>query len=59
SQSWRFMSAYRRGLTERAPAWAVRKQKQHWQVSQRAILTQSTLHSRLAMWCCLSFVVAL
>jgi hypothetical protein len=27
--SWRFMSAYRKGLTGAAAAWAVRKQKQH------------------------------
>jgi hypothetical protein len=38
NRSWRFMSAYRRGLTGRAAAWAVRKQKQHRQVSQRAML---------------------
>ncbi|KIJ93947.1 hypothetical protein K443DRAFT_111254, partial [Laccaria amethystina LaAM-08-1] len=35
---WRFMSAYQHGLTGRATAWAVRKQKQHQQVSQRAML---------------------
>jgi hypothetical protein len=29
NRSWRFMSAYRKGLTGAAAAWAVRKQKQH------------------------------
>ena len=38
NQSWRFMGAYRCGLTGRATAWDVRKQKQHRQVSQQAIL---------------------
>ncbi|KAF8807686.1 hypothetical protein BYT27DRAFT_7189777 [Phlegmacium glaucopus] len=33
------MSAYRRGLTGNAAAWAVRKQKQHWQVSNRAMMS--------------------
>jgi ribosomal protein S18 len=28
-RSWRFMSAYRMGLTGKAAAWAVRKQKSH------------------------------
>ena len=38
NRSWRFMSAYWCGLTGRAAAWAVRKQKQHRQVSQQAML---------------------
>ncbi|PCH36576.1 hypothetical protein WOLCODRAFT_82413, partial [Wolfiporia cocos MD-104 SS10] len=38
NHSWRFMSAYRLGLTGKAAAWAVRKQKQHRSVSQRAML---------------------
>jgi hypothetical protein len=38
NRSWRFMSAYRKGLTGNAAAWAVRKQKQHRQVSSRAMM---------------------
>jgi len=29
NRSWRFMSAYRKGLNGEAAAWAVRKQKQY------------------------------
>ncbi|KAF9507327.1 hypothetical protein BS47DRAFT_1304167, partial [Hydnum rufescens UP504] len=36
--SWCFMSAYHINLTGRAAEWAVRKQKSHCSVSQRAIL---------------------
>jgi hypothetical protein len=32
------MSAYRLGLTGKAAEWAVRKQKQHRSVSQRAMM---------------------
>ena len=39
NRSWRFMSAYRLGLTGYAAAWAVRKQRQHRQVSQRAMMS--------------------
>jgi hypothetical protein len=39
NRSWRFMSAYRLGLTGHAAAWAVKKQKQHRQVSQRAMMS--------------------
>jgi len=38
NKSWRFMSAYRQGLTGKAAAWAVRKQKKHRQVSRRAMM---------------------
>lgn len=38
NRSWRFMSAYRLGLTGKAAEWAVRKQKQHRSVSQRAMM---------------------
>ncbi|KII84350.1 hypothetical protein PLICRDRAFT_46228 [Plicaturopsis crispa FD-325 SS-3] len=37
NRSWRFISAYRLGLTGKAAEWAVRKQRQHRQVSQRAM----------------------
>jgi hypothetical protein len=33
------MSAYRKGLTGSAAAWAVKKQKQHRQVSQQAMMS--------------------
>jgi hypothetical protein len=36
---WRFMSAYRKGLTGKAAAWAVRKQKKHRTVSQAAMMS--------------------
>jgi hypothetical protein len=38
NRSYRFMSAYRLGLTGKAAEWAVRRQKQHRQVSQRAMM---------------------
>jgi len=33
------MSAYRLGLTGKAAEWAVKKQKQHRQVSQQAMVS--------------------
>lgn len=39
NRSWRFMSAYRKGLTGQAAAWAVQKQRQHRQVSQTAMMS--------------------
>ena len=39
NRSWQFMSAYRKGLTGNAAAWAVRKQKQHRQVSNTAMMS--------------------
>jgi hypothetical protein len=39
NRSWRFMSAYRKGLTGDAAAWAVRKQRQHRQVSNQAMMS--------------------
>jgi hypothetical protein len=38
NRTYRFMSAYRMGLTGKAAEWAVRKQRQHRQVSQRAMM---------------------
>lgn len=38
NRSWRFMSAYRKGLTGKAAAWTVRKQRQHRAVSQSAMM---------------------
>ena len=37
------MSAYRMGLTGKAAEWAVRKQKQHPQVSRRAMTIEAVL----------------
>jgi hypothetical protein len=37
NRSWRFMDAYRRGLTGKAAEWAVRKQKSHRRVGQQAM----------------------
>lgn len=36
NRSWRFMSAYRTGLTGKAAAWAVKKQQSHGSVPERA-----------------------
>ncbi|TFK91730.1 hypothetical protein K466DRAFT_482133 [Polyporus arcularius HHB13444] len=38
NRSWRFMDAYRQGLTGKAAEWAVRKQKSHRQVSRTAMM---------------------
>ncbi|KAG2073340.1 hypothetical protein BDR04DRAFT_938267, partial [Suillus decipiens] len=38
NRSYRFLSAYRLGLTGKAAEWAVRKQKQHRAVSQQAMM---------------------
>ena len=38
NRSWRFMSAYRMGLTGKAAEWAVRKQKGHRAVSSSAMM---------------------
>jgi hypothetical protein len=37
NRSWRFIDAYRKGLTGEAAAWAVRKQKSHRAVSESAM----------------------
>lgn len=37
NRSWRFMSAYRLGLTGKAADWAVRKQRSHRSVSEGAM----------------------
>ena len=39
NRSWRFMDAYRRGLTGRAAEWAVRKQKSHRRVGPQAMMS--------------------
>jgi hypothetical protein len=38
NRSWRFMDAYRQGLTGKAAEWAVHKQKSHRQVGQQAMM---------------------
>ncbi len=38
NRSWRFMDAYRQGLTGHAVEWAVRKQKSHQKVGQRVMM---------------------
>ena len=38
NRSWRWMSAYRMGLTGNAAQWAVRKQKGHRSVSRSAMM---------------------
>ena len=43
NQAWRFMSAYQKGLTSNAAAWAVQKQKQHQQVSNTAMMSIDAL----------------
>lgn len=39
NRSWRFMSAYRKGLTGNAAAWAIQKQSKHRVVSERAMMS--------------------
>ena len=43
NRSWRFMSAYRKGLTGAAAAWAVRKQKQHRAINQTVMMAIDVL----------------
>jgi hypothetical protein len=38
NRSWRFMDAYRKGLTGKAAAWAVKKQKGHRTCSHQAMM---------------------
>ncbi|KIJ93482.1 hypothetical protein K443DRAFT_112012, partial [Laccaria amethystina LaAM-08-1] len=38
NRSWRWMSAYRMGLTGSVAQWAVRKQKGHRSVSRAAMM---------------------
>ena len=38
NRSWRFMAAYRQGLTGKAAEWAVRKQKSHRKIGKGAML---------------------
>jgi len=37
NRSWRFIDAYRNGLTGWAAAWVVRKQKGHQHVSEKSM----------------------
>ena len=39
NQSWRFMDAYRQGLTGKAVDWVVWKQKLHRKIGQRAMMS--------------------
>jgi hypothetical protein len=43
NRSFRFMSAYRRGLTGKAAAWAVKKQSLHWTVPESARIAIESL----------------
>ncbi|KAI0357255.1 hypothetical protein OH77DRAFT_1422815 [Trametes cingulata] len=45
NRSWRFMDAYRKGLTGQAAEWAVRKQKSHRRVGQRAMMSLDAILS--------------
>ncbi|KZT68737.1 hypothetical protein DAEQUDRAFT_745617 [Daedalea quercina L-15889] len=45
NRSWRFMDAYRKGLTGKAAEWAVRKQKSHRRVAQSAMMSIEALLS--------------
>ena len=39
NRSWRFMDAYRQGLTGKAAEWAVRKQKSHQRVGPQVMMS--------------------
>jgi hypothetical protein len=43
NRSWRFMDAYKQGLTEKAAEWAVKKQKSHRRVGQQAMISIEAL----------------
>ena len=52
NQSWKFISAYCKGVTNNAATgtWAIRKQKQHWQVSNTAMMSINTVLQRDLAW---------
>ena len=43
NQSWQFMSAYQRGLTGKAAAWAIKKQQSHCSVPEHACIAIEAL----------------
>ena len=45
NRSRRFVEAYRSGLTRKAAAWAVKKQKQHRVVSERAMVAMENINT--------------
>ena len=45
NRSGRFVEAYRSGLTGKATAWAVKKQKQHRAVSERAMVAMENVNT--------------
>lgn len=47
NRSWRFMSAFRLGLTGKAAEWAVKKQRQHRQVSEHAMASMEAVLNAL------------
>ncbi|KAF8548107.1 hypothetical protein OG21DRAFT_1607096 [Imleria badia] len=52
NRSWRFMGAYRLGLTGKAAEWAVKKQKRHRQISQRAMMSiEAVLNTTMYTTC--------
>ena len=47
NRSGRFLEAYRSGLTGKAAAWAVKKQKQHRVVSERAMVAMENVNTHI------------
>ena len=47
NRSGRFLEAYRSGLTGKAAAWAVKRQKQHRSVSERAMVAMENVNTCL------------
>ena len=43
NRSWRFTNVYRKGLTNAAAAWDVRKQKQHRAINQTVMMAVDVL----------------
>ena len=43
NRGWRFMDAYRKGLTGKMAAWAVKKQKSHHAVSEVTMATMDCI----------------
>jgi len=47
--SWQFMDAYQKGLTGKAAAWAVKKQKGHCVVSQQAYMQLEAVLNQIGL----------
>jgi hypothetical protein len=53
NRPWRFIDAYRKGLTGDAAAWAVKQQKGHQKVSQRVMMQIASIVNYVLCFFCL------